>query len=138
MAGWLGGVWINERRIGNVAPQALAQSAARDAGALPMLRQPGLRRIAAQGPAAADSGIDRHEGVGPFSAQGYAVGAVLILRHEGVGPVTAAGNGPEKDPSDFKPERDAAILRSIMTLESINGKPAAEFWKQLDAQPNKP
>jgi hypothetical protein len=32
---------------------------------------------------------------------------------------------------DFKPERDAEILRSIKTLEKINGKPAAEFWKQF-------
>ena len=30
MAGWLGGVWILESRLGNVAPQALAQSVARD------------------------------------------------------------------------------------------------------------
>jgi hypothetical protein len=30
---------------------------------------------------------------------------------------------------DFKPERDAALLRSIKTLEKINDKPAAEFWK---------
>src|SRR4051812_11429175 len=30
MAGWLGGVWILPERVGNVAPQALAQSAARD------------------------------------------------------------------------------------------------------------
>jgi hypothetical protein len=30
---------------------------------------------------------------------------------------------------DFKPERDAALLRSIKTLGTINGKPAAEFWK---------
>ena len=30
MAGWLGGVWILEQRFGNVAPQALAQSSARD------------------------------------------------------------------------------------------------------------
>lgn len=28
--GWLAGVWINETRIGNVAPQALTQSIARD------------------------------------------------------------------------------------------------------------
>lgn len=32
-------------------------------------------------------------------------------------------------PCDFQPERDAEILRSIKTLETINGKPAAEFWK---------
>ncbi len=30
LAGWLGGVWINAQRLGNVAPQALAQSTARD------------------------------------------------------------------------------------------------------------
>jgi Leucine-rich repeat (LRR) protein len=30
---------------------------------------------------------------------------------------------------DFRPERDAAVLRAIWTLETINGKPAAEFWK---------
>jgi Leucine-rich repeat (LRR) protein len=32
---------------------------------------------------------------------------------------------------DFKPERDAAILRSIPTLETINDKPAKEFWKEV-------
>jgi Leucine-rich repeat (LRR) protein len=32
---------------------------------------------------------------------------------------------------DFKPERDAEILRSIKTLERINEKPAAQFWKEL-------
>ena len=30
MAGWLGGVWVNEERLGNVAPQGLVQSVARD------------------------------------------------------------------------------------------------------------
>jgi len=35
---------------------------------------------------------------------------------------------------DFKPERDAEILRSIKTLEQINGKPAAEFWKDAAGQ----
>ncbi|HTU21870.1 MAG TPA: protein kinase [Gemmataceae bacterium] len=35
---------------------------------------------------------------------------------------------------DFKPERDSAILRSIKTLETINDKPAAEFWKEVDAK----
>ncbi len=34
---------------------------------------------------------------------------------------------------DFKPERDADILRSIPTLKSINRKPAADFWKAIDA-----
>ncbi|MCI0683966.1 MAG: hypothetical protein L0Y71_17805, partial [Gemmataceae bacterium] len=35
---------------------------------------------------------------------------------------------------DFRPERDAEILRSIKTLEQINRKPAAEFWKEFDEQ----
>jgi len=30
---------------------------------------------------------------------------------------------------DFVPERDGSILRSIKTLERINGTPVAEFWK---------
>jgi hypothetical protein len=36
---------------------------------------------------------------------------------------------------DVHSKRDAAILRSIKTLEKINGKPAAQFWK--DIHPNK-
>jgi serine/threonine-protein kinase len=35
---------------------------------------------------------------------------------------------------DFKPERDTEILRSIKTLTAINGKPAAEFWKEVETQ----
>jgi hypothetical protein len=38
---------------------------------------------------------------------------------------------------DFKPNRDAALLRSIRTLEKINGKPAKEFWKAVGG-PRKP
>jgi tRNA A-37 threonylcarbamoyl transferase component Bud32 len=33
----------------------------------------------------------------------------------------------------FDRKRDAEILRSIKTLEIINGKPAAEFWKEVEA-----
>jgi Leucine-rich repeat (LRR) protein len=33
---------------------------------------------------------------------------------------------------DFRPERDAEILRAIKTLEKINDKPAAEFWKGVE------
>ena len=33
---------------------------------------------------------------------------------------------------DFKPEGDASILRSIKTLETINNKPAAAFWREVD------
>jgi len=35
---------------------------------------------------------------------------------------------------DFVPERDAALLRALTTLTQINGQPAAEFWKKLDAK----
>ena len=35
---------------------------------------------------------------------------------------------------DFRKERDAKILRSIKTLESINGQAAAAFWKEVDAK----
>ena len=33
---------------------------------------------------------------------------------------------------DFQPKRDSGILRSIKTLEKINDKPAAQFWKEVD------
>jgi hypothetical protein len=33
---------------------------------------------------------------------------------------------------DFQRERDAALLRSLTTLERINDKPAADFWKEVD------
>jgi hypothetical protein len=35
---------------------------------------------------------------------------------------------------DIKSERDAAIVRSIKTLEKINDKLAAEFWKEVEAR----
>jgi serine/threonine protein kinase/Leucine-rich repeat (LRR) protein len=34
---------------------------------------------------------------------------------------------------NVQPKRDAEILRSIKTLEKINGKPAAQFWEEVDA-----
>ena len=34
---------------------------------------------------------------------------------------------------DFNPERDTELVRSIKTLESINIKPAAEFWKEVES-----
>lgn len=34
---------------------------------------------------------------------------------------------------DFDPKRDAELLRAIKTLEEINGLPAADFWKQVEA-----
>ncbi|MBI3861770.1 MAG: hypothetical protein HY290_07725, partial [Planctomycetia bacterium] len=33
---------------------------------------------------------------------------------------------------DFERERDTDVLRSIKTLETINNKPVAEFWKNVD------
>jgi hypothetical protein len=35
---------------------------------------------------------------------------------------------------DFQRERDAEFLRSFTSLEKINGKPAAEFWKEVDGK----
>jgi serine/threonine protein kinase/formylglycine-generating enzyme required for sulfatase activity len=35
---------------------------------------------------------------------------------------------------DFTPERDSEIIRQIKSLETINGKPAAEFWKEVEEQ----
>ncbi len=35
---------------------------------------------------------------------------------------------------DFKPVRDTELVRSIKSLETINGKPAAEFWKEVEAK----
>jgi serine/threonine-protein kinase len=34
---------------------------------------------------------------------------------------------------DFVPQRDSELLRSIKTLEKINGLPVAEFWKRVEA-----
>jgi hypothetical protein len=35
---------------------------------------------------------------------------------------------------DFQRERDTAVLRSLTTLDSINDKPAAGFWKEVDGR----
>ena len=35
---------------------------------------------------------------------------------------------------DFQAPRDAKILRAIKTLETINGKPADQFWKEVDGK----
>ena len=34
---------------------------------------------------------------------------------------------------DFVPVRDAEIIRSLKNLQTINGQPAAEFWKEVEA-----
>lgn len=35
---------------------------------------------------------------------------------------------------NFKAERDTEILRSVKTLEMINGQKVAEFWKEVEAR----
>jgi serine/threonine protein kinase len=35
---------------------------------------------------------------------------------------------------DFKRDRDAEIVRSIKTLKTINNKPVADFWKEVEEQ----
>ena len=42
--------------------------------------------------------------------------------------------GGEELGCDFQPERDTEILRSLTTLERINEKPAADFWKEVDGR----
>jgi hypothetical protein len=37
---------------------------------------------------------------------------------------------------DFDAKRDGELLRSLPTLEQINDKPVAEFWKERDAKPD--
>jgi hypothetical protein len=41
------------------------------------------------------------------------------------------GMGLKELSCDFKPQRDAALLRSLTSLETINSKPAREFWKEV-------
>ena len=33
---------------------------------------------------------------------------------------------------DFKPDRDTELLRSIKSLQTVNGKPVTEFWKDVE------
>ena len=54
--------------------------------------------------------------------------------HASFRPVGVEGVAAPGTQMRFKPERDAEILRSIKTLETINDKPAAEFWKDVEAQ----
>jgi len=34
----------------------------------------------------------------------------------------------------FRPERDSEIVRSLTTLQVINEKPAADFWREVDGK----
>jgi formylglycine-generating enzyme required for sulfatase activity len=57
----------------------------------------------------------------------------IIYRGTPVKDITVLKGMPLKEVvCDFQPARDAVILRGIKTLEKINGKPVAEFWKEVD------
>ena len=59
-----------------------------------------------------------------FNCEGASVSDLSLLR-----------GMPLKNLSgDFKLERDTELLRSFKDLERINRKPAAEFWKEVEAQ----
>ncbi len=61
---------------------------------------------------------------------------ILNIRDTRVTDLTPLKDLPLKELScSFEPKRDTAILRSIKTLEKINGKPAADFWKEVDGKP---
>ncbi len=64
---------------------------------------------------------------------------VLICQFTSVSDLSPLKGIPLKNlHCNFKPARDAAILRSIKTLETINGKPAKDFWKEVDARKTQP
>ena len=59
----------------------------------------------------------------------------LICVNNEISDLSVLRDMPLKELScDFNPERDTELLRSIKTLETINGKPAAEFWKEVEEQ----
>jgi serine/threonine protein kinase len=59
----------------------------------------------------------------------------LAINHTKVSDLSPLRRMPLRElECDFRPERDAEILRSIKTLEKINGKPAAEFWKDVEKE----
>jgi hypothetical protein len=60
---------------------------------------------------------------------------VLWWGGSGVNDTSPLKGMPLKDiHCDFQRERDGAFLRSFNTLETINGKSAAEFWKEVDGK----
>jgi tRNA A-37 threonylcarbamoyl transferase component Bud32 len=63
----------------------------------------------------------------------------LSCGHSRVGDLAPVKGLPLKElDCDFQPERDAAVLRSIQTLETLNGRPAAEVLKGAAAPPRPP
>jgi serine/threonine protein kinase len=60
---------------------------------------------------------------------------IFNCNHTQVADLSPLRGMPLKDLNcTFRPERDGVILRSIKTLKRINGKPAAEFWKDVDGK----
>ncbi len=58
---------------------------------------------------------------------------VLRFRNTKVSDLTPLKGMPLKELwFDYQPERDGEVLRSLTSLEQINGKPAAEFWKEQE------
>jgi hypothetical protein len=59
----------------------------------------------------------------------------LSVAHAAVTDLAPLAGLPLKDlQCDVWPERDAAVLRGIKTLQRINGKPVALFWKNVEAK----
>jgi hypothetical protein len=54
------------------------------------------------------------------------------LSHEEI--EAACGREDDDARRDCAASRDAKALRAIKTLKAINGKPVAEFWKEVDAK----
>jgi Leucine-rich repeat (LRR) protein len=58
----------------------------------------------------------------------------LCCNHTNVSDLSPIKDAPlKKLRCDFDPKRHTEILRSIKTLEEINGLPVAELWKQVEA-----
>jgi hypothetical protein len=64
----------------------------------------------------------------------HAVDGVIVSHHESDQPGAAQGNALKAIKVHIKPEHELAILRSMRTLETINDKPVAEFWKDDNAK----
>jgi hypothetical protein len=59
----------------------------------------------------------------------------LAIRSTQVSDLSPLRGMPLKDLAcDFQRVRDAEVLRSLTTLEKINDKPAADFWKEVDGK----
>ncbi len=82
----------------------------------------------------------RHLGIGGTQVSDLSPLTGMPLEHLGIGGTRVSDLSPLKGvplkslTCDFKAERDGPVLRAIRTLETINDKPAAQFWKEVDAK----